>query len=146
MRGSVILMHDGGGDRSVTVQSLPVLIDAFAAGLPHMPGHDFGAVAALGALLPYRAVAALVRIGVVLAVALAVGGAVAELGGGAQHADQEALPLDRPNQVTGEAPRSRGEAALAVGKHLGRGLDQVRGPLVAQGSDQELPVDLVSVG
>jgi peptidoglycan-N-acetylglucosamine deacetylase len=30
-RGSVILMHDGGGDRSVTVASLPVLIDTLRA-------------------------------------------------------------------------------------------------------------------
>ena len=30
-RGSVILMHDGGGDRSVTVAALPVLIDALRA-------------------------------------------------------------------------------------------------------------------
>ena len=31
MRGSVILMHDGGGDRSVTVAALPVLITALRA-------------------------------------------------------------------------------------------------------------------
>ena len=31
MRGSVILMHDGGGDRSATVAALPVLIDALRA-------------------------------------------------------------------------------------------------------------------
>lgn len=30
-RGSIILMHDGGGDRSVTVECLPVLIDALRA-------------------------------------------------------------------------------------------------------------------
>ena len=30
-RGSVILLHDGGGDRSVTVATLPVLIDALRA-------------------------------------------------------------------------------------------------------------------
>ena len=30
-RGSVILMHDGGGDRSVTVAALPVLIDTLRA-------------------------------------------------------------------------------------------------------------------
>ncbi|HTX74740.1 MAG TPA: glycosyltransferase [Terracidiphilus sp.] len=30
-RGSIILMHDGGGDRSVTVASLPVLIDTLRA-------------------------------------------------------------------------------------------------------------------
>lgn len=30
-RGSIILMHDGGGDRSVTVATLPVLIDALRA-------------------------------------------------------------------------------------------------------------------
>jgi cellulose synthase/poly-beta-1,6-N-acetylglucosamine synthase-like glycosyltransferase/peptidoglycan/xylan/chitin deacetylase (PgdA/CDA1 family)/spore germination protein YaaH len=30
-RGSIILMHDGGGDRSVTVASLPYLIDALRA-------------------------------------------------------------------------------------------------------------------
>jgi cellulose synthase/poly-beta-1,6-N-acetylglucosamine synthase-like glycosyltransferase/peptidoglycan/xylan/chitin deacetylase (PgdA/CDA1 family)/spore germination protein YaaH len=30
-RGSVILMHDGGGDRSVTVAALPVLIDSLRA-------------------------------------------------------------------------------------------------------------------
>ena len=30
-RGSIILLHDGGGDRSVTVESLPVLIDALRA-------------------------------------------------------------------------------------------------------------------
>ncbi|MGC9158321.1 MAG: glycosyltransferase [Terracidiphilus sp.] len=30
-RGSIILMHDGGGDRSVTVAALPVLIDALRA-------------------------------------------------------------------------------------------------------------------
>jgi cellulose synthase/poly-beta-1,6-N-acetylglucosamine synthase-like glycosyltransferase/peptidoglycan/xylan/chitin deacetylase (PgdA/CDA1 family)/spore germination protein YaaH len=30
-RGSVILMHDGGGDRSVTVKALPVLIDTLRA-------------------------------------------------------------------------------------------------------------------
>ena len=30
-RGSVILLHDGGGDRSVTVAALPVLIDALRA-------------------------------------------------------------------------------------------------------------------
>jgi len=30
-RGSIILLHDGGGDRSVTVQTLPVLIDALRA-------------------------------------------------------------------------------------------------------------------
>ncbi len=28
MRGSIILMHDGGGDRTVTVETLPLLIDA----------------------------------------------------------------------------------------------------------------------
>jgi cellulose synthase/poly-beta-1,6-N-acetylglucosamine synthase-like glycosyltransferase/peptidoglycan/xylan/chitin deacetylase (PgdA/CDA1 family)/spore germination protein YaaH len=31
MRGSIILMHDGGGDRSATVKALPVLIDALRA-------------------------------------------------------------------------------------------------------------------
>jgi len=31
MRGSIILLHDGGGDRSVTVQALPILIDALRA-------------------------------------------------------------------------------------------------------------------
>ena len=31
MRGSIILLHDGGGDRSATVQALPVLIDALRA-------------------------------------------------------------------------------------------------------------------
>ena len=31
-RGSIILMHDGGGDRSVTLAALPVLIDALRAG------------------------------------------------------------------------------------------------------------------
>jgi cellulose synthase/poly-beta-1,6-N-acetylglucosamine synthase-like glycosyltransferase/peptidoglycan/xylan/chitin deacetylase (PgdA/CDA1 family)/spore germination protein YaaH len=31
MRGSVILMHDGGGDRSATVAALPVLIEALRA-------------------------------------------------------------------------------------------------------------------
>ena len=30
-RGSIILMHDGGGDRSVTVRALPVLIDTLRA-------------------------------------------------------------------------------------------------------------------
>ena len=30
-RGSIILMHDGGGDRSVTVAALPVMIDALRA-------------------------------------------------------------------------------------------------------------------
>lgn len=32
MRGSIILMHDGGGDRSATVAALPGLIDALRAG------------------------------------------------------------------------------------------------------------------
>ncbi len=31
VRGSIILLHDGGGDRSVTVKALPVLIDALRA-------------------------------------------------------------------------------------------------------------------
>ncbi len=31
MRGSIILLHDGGGDRSATIQALPVLIDALRA-------------------------------------------------------------------------------------------------------------------
>ena len=31
MRGSVILLHDGGGDRLPTVEALPVLIDALRA-------------------------------------------------------------------------------------------------------------------
>jgi peptidoglycan-N-acetylglucosamine deacetylase len=31
MRGSIILLHDGGGDRSATVRALPVLIDALRA-------------------------------------------------------------------------------------------------------------------
>ena len=31
MRGSIILLHDGGGDRSATVAALPVLIDALRA-------------------------------------------------------------------------------------------------------------------
>jgi cellulose synthase/poly-beta-1,6-N-acetylglucosamine synthase-like glycosyltransferase/peptidoglycan/xylan/chitin deacetylase (PgdA/CDA1 family)/spore germination protein YaaH len=31
MRGSIILMHDGGGDRSATIAALPVLIDALRA-------------------------------------------------------------------------------------------------------------------
>jgi cellulose synthase/poly-beta-1,6-N-acetylglucosamine synthase-like glycosyltransferase/peptidoglycan/xylan/chitin deacetylase (PgdA/CDA1 family) len=31
MRGSIILLHDGGGDRSATVMALPVLIDALRA-------------------------------------------------------------------------------------------------------------------
>ena len=30
-RGSIILLHDGGGDRSMTVAALPVLIDALRA-------------------------------------------------------------------------------------------------------------------
>ncbi len=30
-RGSIILLHDGGGDRSVTIASLPVLIDTLRA-------------------------------------------------------------------------------------------------------------------
>ena len=30
-RGSIILMHDGGGDRSITIATLPVLIDALRA-------------------------------------------------------------------------------------------------------------------
>ncbi len=30
-RGSIILMHDGGGDRSATVAALPVLIDTLRA-------------------------------------------------------------------------------------------------------------------
>ena len=30
-RGSIILMHDGGGDRSVTVAALPLLIDTLRA-------------------------------------------------------------------------------------------------------------------
>jgi hypothetical protein len=55
-----------------------VLIHALPAGFPHMPGHHLGRVAALRALLPHRAVAALARVGVVLPVAFAVGGAVAE--------------------------------------------------------------------
>ncbi len=37
LRGSVILMHDGGGDRSATVAALPVLIDALRA-------HGYGIV------------------------------------------------------------------------------------------------------
>ena len=45
-RGSIILMHDGGGDRSVTVATLPVLIDALRAQRLHhrsrlvSHGHD----------------------------------------------------------------------------------------------------------
>jgi cellulose synthase/poly-beta-1,6-N-acetylglucosamine synthase-like glycosyltransferase/peptidoglycan/xylan/chitin deacetylase (PgdA/CDA1 family)/spore germination protein YaaH len=31
MRGSIILLHDGGGDRSVTIKALPVLIDSLRA-------------------------------------------------------------------------------------------------------------------
>ena len=31
MRGSIILMHDGGGDRSATVAALPVLITTLRA-------------------------------------------------------------------------------------------------------------------
>ena len=31
MRGSIILLHDGGGDRSATIQALPVLINALRA-------------------------------------------------------------------------------------------------------------------
>ncbi len=30
-RGSIILLHDGGGDRSATVAALPMLIDALRA-------------------------------------------------------------------------------------------------------------------
>ena len=41
-RGSVILMHDGGGDRSVTVAALPVLIDTLRA-----QGYTFVPVSAL---------------------------------------------------------------------------------------------------
>ncbi|HEX3891957.1 MAG TPA: glycosyltransferase [Terracidiphilus sp.] len=41
-RGSVILMHDGGGDRSVTVSALPVLIDTLRA-----HGYTFVPVSAL---------------------------------------------------------------------------------------------------
>jgi cellulose synthase/poly-beta-1,6-N-acetylglucosamine synthase-like glycosyltransferase/peptidoglycan/xylan/chitin deacetylase (PgdA/CDA1 family)/spore germination protein YaaH len=41
-RGSVILMHDGGGDRSVTVAALPVLIDSLRA-----HGYTFVPVSAL---------------------------------------------------------------------------------------------------
>jgi cellulose synthase/poly-beta-1,6-N-acetylglucosamine synthase-like glycosyltransferase/peptidoglycan/xylan/chitin deacetylase (PgdA/CDA1 family)/spore germination protein YaaH len=41
-RGSVILMHDGGGDRSATVAALPVLIDALRA-----HGYTFVPVSAL---------------------------------------------------------------------------------------------------
>ncbi len=41
-RGSVILMHDGGGDRSVTVAALPVLIDTLRA-----HGYTFVPVSAL---------------------------------------------------------------------------------------------------
>jgi len=41
-RGSIILMHDGGGDRSVTVATLPLLIDALRA-----KGYKFVPVSAL---------------------------------------------------------------------------------------------------
>ena len=41
-RGSVILMHDGGGDRSATVAALPVMIDALRA-----KGYKFVPVSAL---------------------------------------------------------------------------------------------------
>ncbi|MGO8757626.1 MAG: glycosyltransferase [Terracidiphilus sp.] len=41
-RGSIILMHDGGGDRSATVQALPVIIDALRA-----RGYSFVPVSAL---------------------------------------------------------------------------------------------------
>ena len=41
-RGSIILMHDGGGDRSVTVAALPVLIDTLRA-----HGYTFVPVSAL---------------------------------------------------------------------------------------------------
>jgi cellulose synthase/poly-beta-1,6-N-acetylglucosamine synthase-like glycosyltransferase/peptidoglycan/xylan/chitin deacetylase (PgdA/CDA1 family)/spore germination protein YaaH len=41
MKGSVILMHDGGGDRSATVAALPVLITALRAhGYKIVPVHD----------------------------------------------------------------------------------------------------------
>ncbi|MDE1162416.1 MAG: glycosyltransferase [Acidobacteriaceae bacterium] len=41
MKGSIILMHDGGGDRSATVAALPVLIDALRAhGYEIVPVHD----------------------------------------------------------------------------------------------------------
>ena len=77
---------------------------------------------------------------------LDVGRAVAEFGDRPQHADQEALALDRPDQVTGQPARPGGEATLAVGEQLGRGLDQLRWPVVTEGGDQKLPADLISVG
>ena len=42
MRGSIILMHDGGGDRSATVAALPLLIDSLRA-----KGYTFVPVSAL---------------------------------------------------------------------------------------------------
>jgi cellulose synthase/poly-beta-1,6-N-acetylglucosamine synthase-like glycosyltransferase/peptidoglycan/xylan/chitin deacetylase (PgdA/CDA1 family)/spore germination protein YaaH len=40
-RGSIILMHDGGGDRSATVAALPVVIDSLRAqGYEIVPVHD----------------------------------------------------------------------------------------------------------
>jgi hypothetical protein len=67
---------------------------------------------------------------------LDVRGAIAEFGDGAQHADEQPLALDRPDQVAGQAAGPGGEAAVAVGEEFGGGLDQVSGPLVAKGGDQ----------
>src|ERR1700739_1694355 len=56
----------------------PVLIHALPARFPHMPCHYFGVVTALRALLARRTGAALIWIGVVLPVALAIGGPITE--------------------------------------------------------------------
>lgn len=54
----------------------PMLVHLLPARLPDMPCHHLGCVARLRALVPHRAVAALARIGVILPIAFAVGGAV----------------------------------------------------------------------
>ena len=54
----------------------PVPVDLLLAVFPYMPRDHLGVIATLRAFAAHRAVAALLRIGVVLAVALAIGGAV----------------------------------------------------------------------
>ena len=70
---------------------------------------------------------------------------VAELGGGAEHRDDQPLALDRPDQVGGELADPGGELAAAVGEQLERRLDLLGGPILADRSKEDLLAQLNSL-
>ena len=89
-----------------------VAVDALLALFPHVPGEDLGVIATFRAPAAQRADAALLRVGVVLPVALAVGGAVR---------DQLSVGAEIDIQLLVIAELAFMEVALAVGPGCCRG-------------------------